>query len=178
VPELGTLEVGNEYIMEFLYYNVPSHDNQIRQLTPESRDPQSRGHAGYRYVDVEDEEGMVRYSLRKDAVAGTSDPVDRYGNRTSAPQPFSRYAVVYEDIPDPEARASWIAGGRVRVVDQETGEILGEFVRYAFERGFGSTVGERSPWFFAFQCPESSYGGRGGHIRSFVEQVVKPKQEE
>lgn len=167
---------GNQYIMEFLYYNIPAHGVYGRELGPKPG-----GLRGYRYVDVEEGGVTKRISLRKEAeytLVGASDPIARYGRETPSGSSSARYAVTYEDIPDPEGRASWVAGGHLKVVDQRTGELLGEFIRYAFERGLGNTNGGRQPWAFAVECPLSTDGVRSGHIRSFVEQVIKPKQAE
>lgn len=167
---------GTQYVMEFLYYHSPPAENHARSLSPTPS-----GVRGYRYVDVVEGGNMFRYSLRDEAsyqLVGSSDPLERYGTRVPSSPPVARYSVVYEDIPDLEGRALWVAGGRVRVVDQLSGETLAEFVRYAVELGQGNTEGGRLPWVLAEHCPKPSYGGRSGHIRSFVEQVIKPRQGE
>ncbi len=168
---------GHQYIMEFVYYDVPRRGDAGRELTPA---PRGRGeHRGYRYVDVEEADGRYRYSLRDPStqVPGP-DPAQAYGTRTLTAERGSPYVISYEDIADPEGRANWIAGGHVKVTDARSGQVLGEFIRYAFEPGFGSTAGGRSPWAFARECPTPAYEGAGGHIRYFVEQVLKPTQEQ
>jgi len=164
---------GGQYVMEFLYYNIPQHGQYLRALGPTPG-----GTRGYRYVDIQKDQTRIRYMLRSadDYSVGGSDPVKSYAIEKPATDEPPRYVVAYEAINDPEGRAQWIAGGRVTVIDRKNGKLLGEFVRYALEPGFGNTDGERSPWAFAVQCPQSEYGGRTGHIRSFVERVVKPKQ--
>jgi hypothetical protein len=165
---------GNQYIMEFLYFNKPQSGLQGRELGWVRG-----GLKGYPYVDVDDQGKHFRYRLRAESeyVYG-SDPLKAYGKRELVADAFPRYAISYENINDPLGRANWIAGGRVTVIDQKNGELLGEFVRYSFEAGFGDTYGERSPWGFAKQCPLTNYGGASGHIRSFVERVVKPGEGE
>ena len=169
---------GNQYIMEFLYYNTPAQGNAARDLSATKR---PSGIQGYKAVDVL-LGGYLRQFSRRDASqyteAGFSDPVERYGIAKDIPVSKMRYLVAYENIADTEGRANWVAGGHVKIIDQKTNELLGEFMRYSFEPGLGNTGGERSPWAFARQCPESSYGNRTGHIRSFVEQVLKPIQGE
>jgi hypothetical protein len=165
---------GNQYIMEFLYFNKPQSGLQGRELGW-----MRGGLKGYPYVDIDEQGKHFRYRLRAESeyVYG-SDPLKAYGKRELVADAFPRYAISYENIEDPQGRANWIAGGRVTVIDQNNGELLGEFVRYSFESGFGDTYGERSPWGFAKQCPLTNYGGASGHIRSFVERVVKPGQGE
>jgi hypothetical protein len=165
---------GNQYIMEFLYFNKPQTGLQGRELGWVRG-----GLKGYPYVDIDEQGKHFRYRLRAESeyVYG-SDPLKAYGKRELVADAFPRYAISYESINDPIGRANWIAGGRVTVIDQKSGELLGEFVRYSFESGFGDTSGGRSPWSFAKQCPMTNYGGASGHIRSFVERVVKPGQGE
>jgi len=94
----------------------------------------------------------------------------------------SRYAVSREDFSTAEDRRFWVAGGRLRVVELKSGEVLGERIGYVFERGFGSTHAARRPWLFAQRnaCPpltpnESfSYGAID---RQFVEKVLKLTKE-
>jgi hypothetical protein len=165
---------GNQYIMEFLYFHKPRSGLQARELG------WARGGLkGYSYVDVDEQGKHFRYKLLAESqyVYG-SDPLKAYGKKEQVSDAFSRYIIAYESIEDQQGRESWIAGGHVTVVDQKNGELLGEFVRYSFDPGFGDTYGERSPWGFAKQCPLTGYGGSSGHIRSFVEQVLKPKRSE
>jgi len=167
---------GNQYIFEFVYYNKPSIGLMGRSLGAKPG-----GIRGYRFVEVEEADGRYRYTVGDPMQFGppsAPDKVAGFGSRELSKAPAPQYVVSYENIADPEGRAFWIAGGHVKVVDQRSGEVLGEFIRYAFERGFGNSSGERSAWAFATQCPLSSYGGASGHIRSFVEQVLKPIQGE
>jgi hypothetical protein len=165
-------EGGNAYIMDFLYFNKPQSGNHARELgqTP-------GGLRGYPYVDVQEGDSRFRYRLRDESqYVNDGDPVKAHGKRELTNEAPPRYAISYENIEDPEGRANWIAGGRVALVDRSNGELLGEFIRYSLETGFGNTSGFRSPWAFAIQCPQTNYGGANGHIRSFVEKVLKPSQ--
>ena len=128
-------------------------------------------------MDIEEQGQHFRYRLvAQSEYKNLSDLVKDYGSKEIVTTDYLRYAVTYDNIPDPEGRANWVAGGRVSVVDRATNELLGEFIRYAFEPGLGNTGGMRSPWGFAGQCPVPNDGGGPGDIRSFVEQVLKPKQ--
>lgn len=164
---------GEFYVMEFLYYHQNSGDPNVLEGVL----PIPVGSRGYEYVDVVEDGSRLRYSLRsqKDYIL-TSSPVDAYGRREPVEKSAPRYAVSYENIDDPEGRLHWIAGGRVKVFDRYTGEILGESVRYSFETQFGATTGGRQPWAFSHQCPQPSKRmATSGHIRLFVEKVLKPK---
>lgn len=165
---------GNQYIMEFLFFSQPQSDHHGRELGWVRK-----GLRGYQYVDIEERGTHARYTLLDESkYLGGSDPVKGYGSRALIEGELPRYAISYEPIKDPDGRENWIAGGRVTVIDRTNGALLGEFVRYAFEPAFGNTDGGRSPWGHAVQCPKTNYGGSSGHIRSFVEQVIKPKQAE
>lgn len=167
---------GNEYIMKFLYYHhVPETNQSLHTLRANPG-----GLRGYRYLDVEEGGQRIRYTLRTESEYVTAAaPVKAHGKRSISDGPSPRYAIGYEDIHDPEGRAHWIAGNRVTVVDTATGELLGEFIQYSFEAGFGSRAGHRQPWAFARQCPAPSLGSTTtGRIRFFVEKILKPKQGE
>lgn len=167
---------GNEYIMKFLYYHhAPENDQSLHAIRPVPG-----GLRGYRYVDVEEGGQRFRYTLRDASEYVTAaDPLKAHGERSVSDRPPPRYVIAYEDIQDPEGRAHWIAGNRVTVGDTASGELLGEFIQYSFEAGFGSRAGHRQPWAFARQCPKPSLRSTTmGHIRFFVEKVLKPKQGE
>ena len=120
----------------------------------------------------------MRYTLRAEKdFANKAYPLAAYGNRTETTDAYPRYGVFYENIQDPQGRAMWIAGGKVSVIDTQNNEVLGEFIRYSFEPGFGNTSGGRMPWAFSKICPIPTYGGRGYHIRLFTERVIQPTQE-
>lgn len=164
---------GSQYIAEFLYYHIPRQGLRARSLGSEPG-----GVRGYRSIVLEEDGERIRYSLKNSAAyANDPDPLKAFAAKETGFQgPIPRFEVRYEDISEPQDREMWIAGGRVTVVDQQNGQPMGEFVRYAFEPGFGNTRGGRQPWAFALQCPQTSYGLRNGHIRSFVERVLVPKQ--
>lgn len=179
---------GNQYIMNFLFYGVAETGQAIRSLSPGGTPGPAgsiaagitpKGMRGYRYVDVEENGVRNRYSLRP-LLSYTSkgDPLEAYGKREPSTYAQPLYAVAYENIVDPEGRANWIAGARVKVVDQRSGELLGERTQFSFETGFGSREGFRQPWAFARQCPlGSSSTTSAGTVRFFVEKVLKPIQE-
>jgi hypothetical protein len=166
----ATESTGNQFIAEFLYFNHPAVGLHARELTPVEG-----GTRGYAYVHVVEEDRHVRYSLRAPKTfVSTADPIESYGTRQATDEALPPYVVEYENIDDPVGRKNWVAGARVRVLDRLRNELLGEFVHYSFEPGLGSSAGFRQPWNFAIQCPRTTYGGATGHIRSFVERILKP----
>ena len=90
----------------------------------------------------------------------------------------SRYEVSWEDISISEDRKYWVAGGRLKVLDLSTNEVLGERVGYVIETSFGSTAGGRRPWLIAQRnaCPPIR---RNAAVdRLFVQKVLKPMKED
>jgi len=67
----------------------------------------------------------------------------------------SRYGYTWDDISTLEDRKYWVAGGRLRVVDLDTGEVVAERVGYVIERHFGATspTFNQTPWSGAHTDP-------------------------
>ena len=178
---------GNQYIMNFLFYDIPDDGRTIRSLSPGGTSGPygsitagiaPKGAKGYRYVEVEANNNRYQYRLKSlSSYVTGGDPVEAYGRREVVTGIRPKYAVAYEDITDPEGRANWIAGARLKVLDQQSGELLAELVQFSFEAGFGSDAGARQPWAFAQQCPSMDRASRPiGTVRFFVEKILKPKQ--
>ena len=98
----------------------------------------------------------------------------------------ARYGVKFEDISTKEERQYWIAGSSLKVVDLDTGEVLGERIGYMVDWAQGSKAGNRSPWLFAADnaCPDFFHGlprrapasvSQPGQTLDFVELVLKTK---
>lgn len=183
IPKEST---GEQYILNFLFYDVPSEGKAIRHLDPGGTEGPygsiaagigPKGIKGYQYVEVEENGAWVQYSLKELTAAIPPEGFGRYGKRELATRPSPTYAVVYENIADPEGRSNWIAGARVTVMDQRSGELLGELVQYSFEAGFGSTAGFRQPWAFAQRCPSPAPSTtEEGTVRFFAQKILKPIQ--
>ena len=176
---------GNQYIANFLFYDVPAEGNAIPSLSPGgtpgpygsiAAGVAPKGSPGYRHVEVETDGVRIRYSLRPlSSYLAKSDPLEAYAISEAAKGKSPRYAVSYENIPDPLGRANWIAGARIKVLDQQSGELLGELVQYSFEAGFGSKAGFRQPWALARQCaPTDPTTRQIGAARYFAQKVLKP----
>lgn len=157
--------------------------------------PGPKQYPGYRYVDVFDAEDGRRYRYsgsekivgRKDTTAkGVQMALARDPNydlsiyrwtldKVPATDPIPRYGVTYEDHVIPEDRALGVASSTVKVIDIQTGEVLGELLRYAW-----STPASRanpSPWLTAYRCPDHAEG-TGAATRKFVDQVLIPRKEQ
>jgi hypothetical protein len=164
---------GSYYIADFLYYHKPPTGENARSLGWVKG-----GINGYSFVDVREPEGRYRYRYSSNIQSVVNeDPIDAYMTRERASGDMPRYVIAYESVEDPDGRSNWIAGAKISVIDRHTQELLAELVGYAFEKGLGNTDGERSPWAFATQCPIAKYG-MSTQVRSFVERVIKPKQED
>ena len=61
---------------------------------------------------------------------------------------LARYGYTWDDISTSEDRKYWVAGGRLRVVELATGEVVAERVGYVIERHFGATSStfNQTPW--------------------------------
>jgi hypothetical protein len=182
---------GDSYIASFLYNELRNPNTPERRgvIQPPDVPPgmnQEAPRRGYRYVDVRDEASgdVLRYRV----VPGISDAERRQRRgwakdlesapRTAKPAPF---AVDYEDIVDPADRALWVAGTRIKVIDQQTGEVIAQLTRYVWDRGFGGSSTGRWPWQHASaqgnECPYY-LGTRLYETRFFVDTVLQPKQDE
>ncbi|MDR1275420.1 MAG: hypothetical protein LBL72_03425 [Candidatus Accumulibacter sp.] len=89
--------------------------------------------------------------------------------------PPPRYAVTYEDHVIPEERALGLASSTIRVLDQWSGEVLGEMLRYAWTPE-NPTKAEPALWLRAYKCPGHAHGS-GSATRKFVDQVLIPAKE-
>lgn len=178
---------GNQYVANFLFYDVADDGKAVRTLSPGgtpgplgsiAAGVAPRGTRGYRFVETNANGERVRYSLRPlPTYTSRADPIEAYAVRETAKGEPPRYSISYENIPDPVGRANWIAGARVRILDQQNGELLAELIQYSFEPGFGSKAGFRQPWAFARQCaPPDPAARQIGTVRYFSQKVLKPLQ--
>lgn len=177
----GNERSGDEYIESFLLYEWRGPGFESRRGNVNSG-PTPR--PGYRYADVIDpaDGKRYRYTIDFEPLQGPADVGVRRHRlaraQTSAAPP--RYAITFEDVVDPEDRKHWIAGSTVRVLDQQTQEVVAEQTRFLMDTGLGSTGGFRSPWDWAagygLTCPVTQ-GSLDSKTRFFVDQVLRPKQE-
>lgn len=177
---------GEHYINTFLGYEEAfGSDGKPRPITSEHRGyintsfkPAPKVFPGYRYVDVIHDEGKQRYRYvltHKPRPTSTIGWIDTVLEKSPAPEPSPRYGVTYEDHVTLEDRALGIASSTVKVIDLQTGEVLGEMLRYAW-----STPASRAnpnPWLTAYKCPGHSEAA-GSTTRMFVDQVLIPRKEQ
>lgn len=182
---------GERYIASLLYSelrnpNTPERRGVIQppHVTPGMNQEAPR--LGYSFVDVRNAASgeLLRYKV----VAGITDAAWRQRGGWAKDLEFApikgkpaTYAVDYEDIVDPADRALWVAGTRIKIIDQRTGEVIAQLTRFVWDRGFGGSSTGRWPWQHASaqggnECPrEQSYRYL---TRFFVETVLQPKQGE
>lgn len=58
----------------------------------------------------------------------------------------SRYGYTWDDISTQEDRKYWVAGGRLRILDLKTNEVVGERIGYMIDPQQGNTNNARVPW--------------------------------
>ena len=129
---------------------------------------------GLEYVEiVRSESGKVvieRYSL--DSNGPGSNIIERVELARS------RFALSWEDISKPEDRKYWVAGSRLKIIDQTDGSVVAERIGYMIESGFGSG-GARMSW-LAGRGPRTSCPSlRDGLFddRPFVLRALRPEKE-
>jgi hypothetical protein len=185
---------GDGFIKTFLGYEYGGH---TLNGTPTPVTPQYRGHIfsnpggipGYRWVEVIDEKDGKRYRYTESIKEVTHTQSITIGgdgktqfkakefvlDHVPVPGPEPRYAVTYEDHVIPEERALWLASSTVKVLDRQTGEVLGEMTRYAWSAG-APTSYNPTPWLTAYKCPGHARGASAA-TRKFVDQVLIPAKE-
>lgn len=137
----------------------------------------------FRYVDlISPDDGLrYRYSAhtrtpeeRSRAPLGPDVVLDRAPVLVEMALP--RYGVTYDDITLPADRQMWIAGSSLKVVDVQTGEVLGERIGYVIDKGQGSRAAARVPWTYAMRadgwsCPQLKPSSQ---TATFVKKILKP----
>jgi len=124
----------------------------------------------YRYVDVKEVNGIMRYRI---------DTEDN-GKLKIEPSPpeLARYTVSFVNHDNAKDREIGIASTTITIEDTLTGEKMAERISYAFSPPrFWET--RFVNWNNAITCPKGTGKNRESYYvtRSFVNQVIKPKQE-
>ncbi|MBK6631940.1 MAG: hypothetical protein IPG33_13490 [Betaproteobacteria bacterium] len=187
---------GDSYITSFLgYEHAPGEglSGKPSKITAQSRgyintDRRPGSLPGYRYVDVIDEKDGKRYRITgsfkevtrvlSKRIGENPKPtkiVDYVLDKIPATDPFPRYGVTFEDHVIPEERMLGLASSTVKVLDLQTGEVLGEMIRYAWSPS-GPSRSNPVPWLTAWKCPGHAVGSDAA-TRKFVDQILIPAKE-
>lgn len=187
--------VGDWYITAFLGYehsssqkNEPVSAQRRGYVTPEYRPDNPSNLPGYRFIDVIDEKDGKRYRITGSfkevtrvlsmQIGGNAKPVkinEWVLDKIPAPNPSPRYGVTFEDHVIPGERMLGLASSTVKVLDLQTGEVLGEMTRYAWSPS-GPSRTNPVPWLTAYRCPDHAVG-TGEATRKFVDQILIPAKE-
>jgi hypothetical protein len=178
IDEIALLKVrpkrinfGDQYVLDDPYGRDVGADGYIASfLRPV--DSIAAGQ-GYRYVDIaEPSAPAIRYELiQKASQAGNPyTELRQVGVATNA----ARFGIDYEDISLATDREHWIAGGRTRIVDVLSKEVLAERIGFLFDPALGNTEGGRRPWEAAITCRNEDR--KYGHNARFAMRVLKPKE--
>lgn len=133
------------------------------------------------------EQAGLREQLWRDSpqVIGATD---YYYRHLSKQEPFdlpvdtirARYALLVEDLSTLDDRAHWVARGRLRLMERDSGKIVAEYVGFAANIGRPGT--EKTPPRHWYSDPEHSElcpraGPSRGFVRAFLETVEKGVRE-
>ena len=176
-----------EYVKEFLYWEIKDDDDSIGQLQsvdprPSARETQIRlwGHPtnmskhrkayrGYRYTDVKQKDKrFLRYRFPDD-----KDRKDKETLLVQAIERPSRYALEYKPIVDPADRKHWVAGVTVNVYDLQTNTLMATKTWYALNPKQGHAY-QTWEWSRSEHCPAGEADIT--YIRHFLNRVIQPKQ--
>jgi len=177
-----------EYVKEFLYWEIKDDDDSIGQLQsvdprPSARETQIRlwgfptnmsehekAYRGYRYADAQQKDKhFLRYRFPDD-----KDRKDKETLLVQAIERPSRYALEYKPIVDPEDRKHWVAGLTVNIYDLQTHTLMATKTWYALNliQGHGHAY-QTDEWSRVEACPDEKVIQ---YIRFFVNRVIQPKQ--
>lgn len=177
---------GIGYIESFLWTeyrnkSLPTQRGQLHPASGQSAANELPPQQGYRYVEAIDplDGRKYRYELPPHISRNRSDDPGVFRKKPGEVKP--KYAIDFEDIVDPSDRINWIAGTRIKVIDQESGEVIAQLTRYVWDPELGSTSAGRWPWQHADgredrNCPKPYE--MGYQTRKFVDTVLAPKQGE
>ena len=175
-----------EYVKEFLYWEIKDDDDSLGQLQsvdprPSARETQIRlwGHPtnmskhrkayrGYRYTDVKQKDKrFLRYRFPDD-----KDRKDKETLLVQAIERPSRYALEYKPIVDPADRKHWVAGVTVNIYDLQTKTLMATKTWYALNPSQGHAY-QTWEWSRVEACPDEKVIQ---YVRFFVNRVIQPKQ--
>lgn len=143
--------------------------------------------AGFKFVEIEvpkesrakHQSRFLRYELASALVRNlATGELENRAEPQARPvgELKSKYGVAWEDISSPEDRRYWVAGGRLKVYEIDTGRVIGERIGYVIEPRFGDSSRGRRPWLAvgrikAAFCP--SFENYSHKNKEFVAKVLK-----
>lgn len=142
--------------------------------------PQSTLRRGYRFIEFKDPTSGERIRAQLDTHPPGTNLWQEPPKLISDAPHVARYVLDFDDFVDPDDRALWIAGARLKVIDKQTGEVLATLTRFVWDESFGSNSSGRWPWSYAAtlgrsECP-SVPGIKNDISRKFVDTVLIPRQ--
>ncbi len=137
--------------------------------------PHANQRGGFDYVEAphpDNPDKFMRYKLWSPRGNVNGEPLYEMWQPTEVDNRLARYGYTWDDISTKEDRHFWVAGGRLRVVDLATGEIVAERVGYVIERYFGATgpTFNQTPWMSARSPGKCSTIHRGN--REFISTAL------
>jgi hypothetical protein len=139
--------------------------------------------AGYDYVELRYPVGTEPSKQVYVRVSAVGRSIDRHGERhvdyerTSNNKRQSQYGIDWEDISTAEDRKYWIAGGRTRVIDLDTNEVLAVRTGYLIDIEQGAGKGGGIPWLVAQRNACPPFQDPHTKTREFLVNVLKPARE-
>lgn len=177
---------GEDYIKQFLVYeyrepNQPARRGQLGPMTLERKAKYVAAQKGYSFVEYVDSSDGTRRRCLPDWSENHPNWVAGQLRCEAVQNSKTRYALDFEDIVDPDDRAHWVAGTRLKVIDKQTGEQMAELKLYVWDSGFGGGSSGRWPWQHASsrasqRCPSDESLPMHHDGRYFIDQVLIPKQ--
>lgn len=143
--------MGDPYNMPDTPANEASGLLYRQKSLPKGSWDERHGRGGFDFVEAPHPEQagkFLRFTLKPDGEKdGQGFAIHKPGSDTVDTR-LSRYGYTWDDISTPEDRKYWVAGGRLRVVELETGEVVAERVGYVIEKYFGVTLStfNQTPW--------------------------------
>ncbi len=177
---------GVDYIKQFLMYEFRSPDRptsrgSLGPMTLEARQARPDARKGYAFIEYVDPKDQKRHRCRPDWSLNHPNWIEGQLNCETVKEDKARYALDFENLVSPSDREHWVAGTKLRVIDQRTGEVLAELTRFVIDPGFGVSTTGRWPWTHAGSaasnvCPSDATRLVGYESRYFVDTVLIPKQ--
>lgn len=143
--------MGDPYNMPDAPANEASGLLYRQKSLPKGSWDERHGRGGFDFVEVQHpEQGgkFLRFTLKPDGEKDGQGFASHKPGSDIVDTRRSRYGYTWDDISTPEDRKYWVAGGRLRVVELETGEVVAERVGYVIEKYFGATSStfNQTPW--------------------------------